>query len=223
MYHFRWQNIPEVIDLCVDTDFAGCKVSRRSTSGGVAMRGGHCLRHWASTQTTIALSSGEAELGGLAKGISQGLGLRSIAADLGIETGLRLRTDATAAMGMARRLGVGKIRHLDTSLLWVQGHVRSGEVLLEKVPGQENPGDALTKYLSGPDMKGHLQRMNLVFEEGRPASAPQLATSCTVDTTHAKEVMQLELKLGREAREHAQAGKQQHTFDLPVSTSQKSE
>ena len=156
------------------------------------MRGTHCLRHWASTQTTIALSSGEAELGGLSKGISHGIGLRSIATDLGIQTKLRLRTDATAAMGMARRLGVGKIRHLDTALLWVQGHVRSGEVLLEKVAGQENPGDALTKYLSGPDLRGHLSRMHLAFEEGRPASAPQLTTACSEDTSHAKEVIRAE-------------------------------
>ena len=198
VYHFNWSNTPEIIDLCVDTDFAGCKVSRRSTSGGVAMRGGHCLRHWASTQTTIALSSGEAELGGLAKGISQGIGLRSIAADLGIETGLRLKTDATAAMGMARRLGVGKVRHLDTALLWVQGHVRSGEVLLDKIPGQDNPGDALTKYLSGPDLRGHLQRMNIFFEDGRPATAPQLSTSCFSETTHAKEVMKAEKQAGKQ-------------------------
>ena len=84
------------------------------------MRGSHCIRHWSSTQATLALSSGEAELGGIAKGLSHAIGLRSIAADLGISLSLRVRTDATAAMGMARRLGIGKVRHLDTGLLWIQ-------------------------------------------------------------------------------------------------------
>ena len=65
------------------------------------MRGGHCIRHWSSTQTTIALSSGEAELGGIAKGVSHGLGLQSIATDLGIRLGLVLRTGATAAMAFS--------------------------------------------------------------------------------------------------------------------------
>ena len=92
------------------------------------------MRHWSSTQTTIALSSGESELAGIAKGIAHGIGLQSIATDLGISFSLQLRTDATAAMGMCRRLGIGKIRHLDTSLLWVQEKVRSGAVLPEKVP-----------------------------------------------------------------------------------------
>ena len=80
-------------------------------------------------------------------------------------------------MGMARRLGVGKVRHLDTALLWVQGHIRSGEVTLEKVLGSENPSDCLTKFVSSADMISHLKRMSLIFEDGRASSAPQLTAS----------------------------------------------
>ena len=67
-------------------------------------------------------------------------------------------------MGIARRLGIGKIRHLDTSLLWIQQKVRDKEVLLTKVPGKENPGDSLTKYLSGSDLAAHLPRMGMAVE-----------------------------------------------------------
>eukprot|EP00969_Alexandrium_andersonii_P114563 5064557-Alexandrium_andersonii.AAC.1 len=35
--------------------------SRRSTCGGVCMRGQHAIKHWSTTRKTIALSSGEAE------------------------------------------------------------------------------------------------------------------------------------------------------------------
>ena len=69
---------PGGLALCVDTDSAGCRVARRSTSGGIALRGQHCIRHWSQTQAIIALSSGEAELGGLAKGIAQAHPLRRI-------------------------------------------------------------------------------------------------------------------------------------------------
>ena len=61
------------------------------------------IKHWSSTQTALALSSGEAELGGLCKGASMALGLRSVADDLGITYDLTLQADATAAIGMARR------------------------------------------------------------------------------------------------------------------------
>ena len=71
VYRFPWQDQRDgdVLVLEVDTDFAGCRATRRSTSGGVALRGAHCLRHWSSTQPTVALSSGEAELGGNSKGL----------------------------------------------------------------------------------------------------------------------------------------------------------
>lgn len=52
----------------VDADYAGCLVTRRSTSGGVAQRSKHLLKHWSATQPTMTLSSGEAEFeGGYAK------------------------------------------------------------------------------------------------------------------------------------------------------------
>ena len=110
----------------------------------------------------------------MCKGASHGIGLKNICVDLGFERTLLMRTDATAAIGMSRRLGVGKIRHLDTSLLWLQQKVRSGEVPIEKVPGVENPADALTKHLLGPALRSHLQRMNVVPEEGRAETAPTL-------------------------------------------------
>ena len=50
-------------------------------------------------------------------------------------------------------------------------------MLLEKVLGTENPGDALTKYLSAPDLRAHLARMGLQVEEGRAVTAPALTTS----------------------------------------------
>ena len=60
----------EAFDIFVDTDFAGCKETRRSTSGGCVMYYGCLVKQWSKTQTTIALSSGEAELHGIASGIA---------------------------------------------------------------------------------------------------------------------------------------------------------
>jgi hypothetical protein len=43
---FRWQSEEEARDITVfvDSDWAGCRRTRRSTSGGAIMIGGHCLR-----------------------------------------------------------------------------------------------------------------------------------------------------------------------------------
>ena len=177
VYKYEWATDADCSDLTVfvDTDFAGCRVTRRSTNGGVMMRGSHCIKHWSTTQPTIALSSGEAELGGLCKGAANAIGLRSVARDLGISLRLRIRTDATAALGIARRLGIGKIRHLDTSLLWIQQKIKEKDLVVDKVLGTDNPADCLTKHVDRATMLKHLAAMGLEYESGRADSAPQLA------------------------------------------------
>ena len=161
-----------MIDVYVDTDFAGCQSTRRSTSGGVALLGTCLIKHWSKTQTTTSLSSGEAELHGIAYGAAQALGLQSLLRDLGWHVRIRLHSDATAAIGICRRKGIGKIRHLATTDLWIQDKVRSKVIELCKVLGTDNPADVLTKYVNRLTMQTALDRIGLVTMSGRPASAP---------------------------------------------------
>ena len=162
----------DVLDVFVDTDFAGCSQTRRSTSGGCALVGGRLIKHWSKTQPTIALSSGEAELVGIGQGMAQALGLQSLARDMDWNLKLTVHSDATAAIGIAKRRGLGKVRHLHTTDLWIQETVRNGDVNLVKVLGTENPADALTKYLDPASMGRALAKMNCEFMEGRATSAP---------------------------------------------------
>ena len=80
------------------------------------MHGSHCLKSWSSTQSIIAGSTGEADYG-LVKGGSNSLGMRALMEDLGVGVKLRLKSDASAAIGIASRRGLGKIRHLEVSQL----------------------------------------------------------------------------------------------------------
>ncbi len=116
VYTYGAQQV-EAIDVYVDTDWAGCARTRRSTSGGSVMLGRHAIKTWSSTQTGVSLSSGEAELNGVLKGSAMGLGFQSLLQDLGIDVPLRVWTDSSAAIGICNRQGLGKLRHLDTHLL----------------------------------------------------------------------------------------------------------
>ena len=171
---FGLQSDSASLTTFVDTDFGGCHVTRRSTSGGAALRGDHLIKHWSTTQSTVALSSAEAELTGICKGASQGLGLQSLARDLGIELQLHVMTDATAAIGIARRRGLGKVRHLATADLWVQDKLRKNDFTLEKVPGVDNPSDMLTKHVTRDLLLKHMRRLGLHYESGRADSAPSI-------------------------------------------------
>ena len=173
VYKYDWlTDVPEFIDIHVDTDFAGCKDTRRSTSGGTMTMGSHCVKHWAKTQTTVSLSSGESELHGICAGVAQGIGMQSICRDLGFEYKLRVYSDATAAIGIARRRGMGKIRHLDCADLWVQEKVRTGACELLKVLGLDNPADAFTKYVDKAILEKTLTNINVVKMSGRAKCAP---------------------------------------------------
>ena len=82
---FKYQRKLEDVEVWTDTDFAGCRKSRNSTSGGIVFLGNHAVKSWSSTQAALALSSGEAEYNGLVKGSSVAIGIREMLRDLGID------------------------------------------------------------------------------------------------------------------------------------------
>ena len=77
------------------------------------MFGNHIVKSRSTTQQVIALSSGEAEYYGMAKRGSMGLGIRAMAIDLGVSIGVNVKTDASAAKGIASRRG---LEESDTSM-----------------------------------------------------------------------------------------------------------
>ena len=184
-----------------DTDFAGCPKTRRCTSWGVVLRAGHPIKSYSKTQSTVCLSSAEAELGGILTAASVSFGLQSVARDLGTEWSIELRADASAAIGICRRRGLGKVRHLHTADLWVQDRLKSGDFALRKTPGSENIADMMTKYLARPDLVKHIAAMNVRVEEGRASLAPKIAEDITakdVQATAAARPQNSEDKRGRE-------------------------
>ena len=173
---FEWQALPASIDIYTDSDWAGCKSTCRSTSGGIVRWGKHCLKSWSSTQATVALSSADAELYALIKGAAQALGIMTMLLDLGSEANATIHADASAAIGIVRRTGLGKLRHLNVRYLWLQDHLKGDNLKLTKVAGAENPSDLVTKHLSAAVAKGHLERLCMRTSSGRAATAPTVAS-----------------------------------------------
>ncbi len=52
---FNYQSSLSKIIVWVDSDWAGCIKTRRSTSAGVVMMGSHMIKHWSSQQGVTAL------------------------------------------------------------------------------------------------------------------------------------------------------------------------
>ena len=125
----------------------------------------------------VALSSGEAELVGIVKGAAQGLGAKSLAADLGFTVDIDVCAGASAAIGICRRRGLGKVRHIAVADHWVQERLKTGDFSLSKIRGSENPADMIAKFLDGPTLEKLLTLSWLEKESGRADSAPEL-THC---------------------------------------------
>ena len=84
-------------------------------------------------------------------------------------------TGSSAAMGIAVRQGVGKVRHLDTKTLWIQQAVRTGRFQLRKVKGTENPADLFTKHRpTAGKLEQFVELFGAEFREGRPTAAPTM-------------------------------------------------
>ena len=78
---YNYQSYVQNVCVWSDTDYAGCKLTRKSTSGGLVLFGAHMVKSWSSTQNLVSLSSGEAEYYGLVKAGSMALGIRGLLAD----------------------------------------------------------------------------------------------------------------------------------------------
>ena len=158
-YLYTWQSCCSQLTVQVDSDWAGCSRTRKSTSGGVLSRGGHVLGTWSRTQATIALSSGEAELNGSLKGASELLGASAILLETGHTMELVIEGDSSACQGTLHREGVGRMKHLEVRQLWLQSLVKEERVRFQKIPRAQNAADTLTKHW-GPDAQTHFDRVN---------------------------------------------------------------
>ena len=53
---FPYQDAVRKLAIWVDTDYAGCRKRRKTTSGGIVMLGSHAIKAWSITQAVTALS-----------------------------------------------------------------------------------------------------------------------------------------------------------------------
>ena len=79
-----------------------------------------------------------------------------------------------SSSGIIQRQGLAKLRHIDTSFLYIQ-QINVDKVLrFEKTSGDSNPSDTCTKGLAGPKIMKFIERMSMEFIDGRASAAPNL-------------------------------------------------
>ena len=151
------------------------KRGRKSTSGGTIMLGCHLIRTYSKTQATIAKSSGESELYALVRASAEGLGMATLLSDFGaIDPRVSIGMDASAAIGIAQRNGLNKVRHVEVDVLWLQEQMARRLLPIGKIPGPQNPSDMCTKNVGVALIEQYLKQLNIYYEDGRAQVAQQL-------------------------------------------------
>ena len=95
-----------------DSDHAGEKESRKSSTCVAAYLGNCLVFAMAKTQATVATSSAEAETYALGAAWAEGLHLQTLLSDLNVEVRLDLYTDNSVAQRTATRRGPGGMKHV---------------------------------------------------------------------------------------------------------------
>ena len=109
----HWQPFPSQLVVLTDNDWAGCKVTRRSTTGIVVMLGQDLLCFRNRLQKRVALSSWEAELSALVGGLTDAFGIEHLFREFEMKLNVRSCCDSSAAHGVLTRLRTEEPRYLE--------------------------------------------------------------------------------------------------------------
>ena len=132
---YPWQSLTDTLRVYTGADDAGCLRIRKSTSGGAVVWGPPSSRHGVA----LRLSSPYSELAAVTKAAAETRGIQSVPADFGVQVKIEIHSDATAAIGICKRQGLQRLRHLATADLWGQQKNRSQELKCSSSPEKTTP------------------------------------------------------------------------------------
>ncbi len=144
-----------------DSDWAGDIESRRSVSGYMFQLCGAPISWKSKKQTSVALSTAEAEYMALSSAAQEAVWLRKFLNELKLkqEAPMVLYEDNQAAISMARNTHHGRTRHIDIRYHFVRETVGNGTVELRYCRSNQMLADILTKGLICGNVFGHLRKL----------------------------------------------------------------
>ena len=164
-----------LLEVFSDSDWAGKKDTRRSTSSGNVFLDGQVIYSFSRSQKTVSLSSGEAEYYAAASAASDSILLKEAIQFLtGKRCVVHLHLDSSAARGIITRQGVGRVKHLQIRTLFLQDLHKQGTVSVHPVGTKDNTADIGTKPLSGKRIKLLLHWLGFQTENNEPVGKQEL-------------------------------------------------
>ncbi len=135
----------------VDSDYAGDLDKRRSTTGYVFIMAGGPVSWRSTLQSTIALSSTEAEYMAVTEAVKEAIWLQGLVTDLGFEQQeVTVYCDSQSAIHLAKnQVYHSRTKHIDVRFHFVREILEEDDIKLQKIGTEDNPADMLTKVVTG--------------------------------------------------------------------------
>ena len=134
----------------VDSDYAGCLDTRRSTTGYVFTAQGGCISWKSTLQKVVALSSTEAEYMAATEAIKEAIWIKGLTQELGMNSeNINVFCDNQSALHLMKNpMFHERSKHIDIKLHFIRDVIASKEVQVTKVHTNENPADMFTKCVT---------------------------------------------------------------------------
>jgi hypothetical protein len=146
-----WYSSSSVLSLCgySDADFAGCLLERKSTFGTSQFLGTSLVSWSSRKQSSVSLSTTEAEYVASASCCSQLLWMMATLRDFDLDFHhVPLLCDSTSAISVAKNLVLhSRTKHIDVRFHFLRDHYEKGDIELRYIDTTRQLADILTKPL----------------------------------------------------------------------------
>ncbi|GJV48111.1 retrovirus-related pol polyprotein from transposon TNT 1-94 [Tanacetum coccineum] len=135
-----------------DSDYVGCNLDRKSTSRGCKILGGKLVCWSVKKQSSVVMSSAEAEYVATARCCAQVLWIKSQLADYDVlYDKVPIFCDNTSAIAISNNPVLhSRIKHIDIRYHFIKDHILKGDIELYFVPTDLQLADIFTKPLAEP-------------------------------------------------------------------------
>ena len=148
----------------VDSDYAGCKDTRRSTEGNVFIVTGGPISWESKHQETVALSTVESKYMAFTRATTQVLWTMKFFAEIGLPVTKPITIFADNNRSISNSINDKnhrRTKHIDVKFHFVKEHTKKGEIIFTYILFSDNLADLFTKPLPRKTIKRLASEMDL--------------------------------------------------------------